>query len=84
MHVAAGAGLLATAIFGAMSAATPAAADARYPWCATYRGGSENCGFSTYEQCMFTVGGNTGFCTMNRSYTGSDAPRAQARRPRRI
>ena len=40
---------------------TPASAS----WCAQYTGamgGSENCGFSTFEQCQATVSGIGGFC----------------------
>jgi hypothetical protein len=42
-----------------------------YPWCADYggkMGGSSNCGFSTYEQCMATLSGNGGFCNRNTQY----------------
>jgi Protein of unknown function (DUF3551) len=39
---------------------TPASAS----WCAEYSGlgGTESCGFSTFEQCQATVSGNGGFC----------------------
>lgn len=43
-----------------------------YPWCAYYSGGNngggENCGFSTWEQCMTTVSGIGGFCDRNTQY----------------
>ena len=35
-----------------------------YPWCSIYSGsmgGSQNCGFSTYQQCMENVSGIGGF-----------------------
>jgi Protein of unknown function (DUF3551) len=83
LHVAASAGLVAATVLAAIFATTPAAADPRYPWCASYRTGSENCGFGSYEQCKFTVNGNGGFCIMNRSYSGPNPMRAQARKPRR-
>ena len=39
---------------------TPASAS----WCAEYSGlgGTESCGFSTFEQCQATVSGIGGFC----------------------
>jgi hypothetical protein len=42
-----------------------------YPWCALYSGamgGSSNCGFSTYQQCMADVSGIGGFCQPNDWY----------------
>jgi Protein of unknown function (DUF3551) len=66
-------GILACA--AAMSA--PAQAQ-NYPWCAYYsgsRGGAENCGFSTYEQCMATVSGIGGFCDRNTQYRGPGSRR---------
>jgi hypothetical protein len=45
-----------------------------YAWCAEYgggsRGGGTNCGFVTYEQCMWAISGNGGFCRRNLFYTG--------------
>jgi hypothetical protein len=43
-----------------------------YPWCAIYSGdmgGSENCGFTTFQQCMDDVSGIGGFCQLNNTYT---------------
>lgn len=64
-------------------------ADAQnYPWCAKYSGtmgGARNCGFSTYEQCMATVSGVTGYCARNMQYVPSVAmpgPRTHAQRRR--
>jgi uncharacterized protein DUF3551 len=34
-------------------------------WCATYRLGSINCGYSSSEQCLATVRGVGGFCQPN-------------------
>jgi len=34
-------------------------------WCAQYRWGSENCGYSSSEQCLATVRGIGGFCRPN-------------------
>lgn len=51
-----------------------------YPWCAYYGNdfGGENCGFSTYEQCMATVSGIGGICDRNTQYVppaGAPGPR---------
>jgi len=35
------------------------------PWCATYRRGVENCGYSSFEQCRATVSGLPAFCRPN-------------------
>jgi hypothetical protein len=49
-----------------------------YPWCAEYgggdMGGSTNCGFSTYEQCMVTLSGMGGFCNRNTQYVPPPGP----------
>jgi hypothetical protein len=34
-------------------------------WCASYRRGVSNCGYSSYEQCRATVLGLRGFCRPN-------------------
>jgi hypothetical protein len=34
-------------------------------WCATYRRGVSNCGYSSMEQCLATVRGLGGFCRPN-------------------
>jgi tetratricopeptide (TPR) repeat protein len=47
---------------------------AQAEWCATYRNGGNNCGFSTYAQCQAAVSGVGGFCA------GTDSQSA-ARRP---
>jgi hypothetical protein len=39
-----------------------------YPWCALYRDGVWNCGFTSYEQCEATRSGNGGFCIQNNTY----------------
>jgi hypothetical protein len=47
---------------------TPARAD----WCAEYSGGggTERCGFSTFEQCQATVRGGANFCRPSQYNTG--------------
>jgi hypothetical protein len=46
-----------------------------YPWCADYAGfGSQNCGFTTFQQCMAALSGNGGFCNANTQYVSPAAP----------
>jgi len=56
----------------ALAAAFSASAQAQnYPWCANYgghMGGSSNCGFVSFEQCMITLSGMGGFCARNTQY----------------
>jgi hypothetical protein len=65
---------LSLLLMGILFAAIAFNAGARaqnYPWCADYggkMGGSSNCGFSTYEQCMATLSGMGGFCNRNTQY----------------
>jgi hypothetical protein len=54
----------------------PAAADP-YKWCAAYRNGGNNCGFTTIEQCRASVSGVGGSCEPNQFYTGADKTSAQ-------
>jgi len=65
----------------ALAALSATAAHAQnYPWCSQYSGGmggSMNCGFSTYAQCMENVSGIGGFCMRNDTY---QPPQAGARR----
>jgi hypothetical protein len=56
--------------------AGPVAADP-YKWCAAYRNGSNNCGFTTFEQCQASVAGVGGSCEPNQFYTGPDKTSAQ-------
>lgn len=62
--------------------ADPAAADP-YKWCANYRNGGSNCGFTTFEQCQAAVSGVGGVCGPNQFYTGPDKTSAQ-RSPRQV
>jgi Protein of unknown function (DUF3551) len=62
-----------SSIIGLAGTATAAQAQ-NYPWCAYYgsdMGGSSNCGFSTYGQCMAALSGNGGFCNRNTQYLPS-------------
>ena len=56
--------------------AGPAVADP-YKWCAAYRNGGNNCGFTTIEQCRASVSGVGGTCEPNQFYTGPDKTSAQ-------
>jgi Protein of unknown function (DUF3551) len=54
-----------------------------YPWCALYRDGVWNCGFTTLQQCEATRSGNGGFCVENNTYqppAGSHPPTKVQRR----
>ncbi len=55
-----------------------------YPWCSTYSmgtGGSQNCGFTSFEQCMENVRGIGGFCDRNTQYVPpAGAPGSRTRR----
>jgi hypothetical protein len=56
-----------------------------YPWCAYYgsdMGGSENCGFVSFDQCMKTLWGNGGFCQMNTQYVPPPGPHAPLKPPK--
>lgn len=57
-----------------------------YPWCANYdsRGfGGQNCGFSTWNQCMATVSGVGGFCVPNQFYNPGYASAGRVHKKRR-
>ena len=51
------------ALGATLPAATPADA-APFPtrYCAQYKGGAENCGFSSFAQCLAALSGNGGMC----------------------
>jgi hypothetical protein len=55
-----------------------------YPWCANYDGGrglgGQNCGFSTWNQCMATVSGIGGFCVPNQFYNPGQASAERVRK----
>jgi hypothetical protein len=65
-------GLLATI---ALTIYAPAPAQAI--WCANYNSGARNCGFSTQAQCLVTVSGVGGFCsvTSDAQSTSSSGPK---------
>ncbi len=66
---------LSAACIAAVAIGTPAEAQ-NYPWCAQYsRGGGQNCGFTTFQQCLDTVRGIGGFCNPNTQYVPPPGPR---------
>jgi hypothetical protein len=71
--------LFAVGIVIGIAAAGGDAHAQNYPWCAEYgggdMGGATNCGFTTYEQCMATLGGMGGFCNRNTQYVAPSGPR---------
>jgi uncharacterized protein DUF3551 len=66
--------VLALSALGLLGTVDTSSADyLTYPWCAQMgggRGGSRNCGFWTYEQCMATLWGNGGYCEHNPLFRG--------------
>jgi hypothetical protein len=70
------------AMFAATAGIGTRAEAQNYPWCADYAGfGSQNCGFTTFQQCMAALSGNGGFCNANTQYVSPSAsPMRQARR----
>ena len=61
-----------TLVLGILIAATALCRQAQaqnYPWCAYYNGlGGTNCGFTSFAQCMATVQGIGGTCSVNTQY----------------
>ncbi len=71
--------LVAAILVGVASAMSSPAEAQNYPWCAYYGageggGGGENCGFTTFEQCMATISGMGGFCDRNTQYVPPPGP----------
>jgi hypothetical protein len=71
--------LLVFGVIGAATILTTAAKAQNYPWCAIYKGGAMNCGFTTFQQCLATVS-EAGFCIQNSTYQPSEGPRPRYRR----
>ncbi|HEX4410518.1 MAG TPA: DUF3551 domain-containing protein [Xanthobacteraceae bacterium] len=69
--------LTAGALLMAGLLTTPDARAQNYPWCAEYSedmGGSRNCGFVSFSQCMATIQGMGGFCDENNTYAPPPGP----------
>ena len=62
--------LFALGVLVAASAMGGRAEAQNYPWCAYWHGtgGSRNCGFTSYEQCMWTARGAGADCRANTQY----------------
>ena len=62
--------LFALGVLVAGSAMGGRAEAQNYPWCAYWHGtgGSRNCGFVSYEQCMWTARGAGADCRANTAY----------------
>jgi hypothetical protein len=77
--------LVALALWLAPSFIDTVSAEVLYPWCAYYggRGGGTNCGFSTFQQCLWAISGNGGNCGSNPRYYAAGAPIAAAKRRHR-
>jgi hypothetical protein len=73
--------LFPLAIFAVTAAIGMPARAQNYPWCADYAGfGSQNCGFTTIQQCQAALSGNGGFCNANTQYVSPAArPASRAR-----
>ncbi len=72
--------LFAAGLLAVTAGFSPPAQAQNYPWCATYTGslgGCQNCGFTSFEQCMDTIRGMGGFCDRNTQYV---PPGGQMRR----
>jgi len=70
-----------------LTGAGTAQAEVVYPWCAHYgkhdEGGSGNCGFTSFRQCMATVSGTGGYCARNPFYQPDEVYEDQPRHRRR-
>ncbi len=75
--------LFAAGLIAAAGALTSSAQAQNYPWCAVYGGrgggGAQNCGFTTFAQCMATLSGMGGFCNRNTQYVPPPGPHRRHR-----
>ena len=55
------AGALGLALAATAQFTAPAQADGRY--CGRERGGAENCGYYSFQQCLAAMSGNGGICS---------------------
>jgi Protein of unknown function (DUF3551) len=66
--------LAITTIFILSISAEPSAATVIYPWCAFMGRSGQNCGFTTFRQCLATLSGIGGYCGTNPWYPGLPSP----------
>ena len=75
-------GILTAVAVTAIATAKPSTAAVIYPWCANYSGrgmgGSQNCGFVSFSQCLATVRGVGGTCGSNPFYQPYPPPPSYA------
>ena len=45
-----------------------------YPWCALYKNGGQNCGFTAFQQCQAALSGGADFCQPNTLYVPPTGP----------
>lgn len=63
MRLLALAGAFGLAVVALAPSVTPADAGSYGPrYCLQYRGGGENCGFYSFNQCLAALSGNAGMC----------------------
>jgi Protein of unknown function (DUF3551) len=74
--------LFLISVIAAATVLTTAAKAQNYPWCALYKEGATNCGFTTFQQCLAHVG-NTGLCLENNTYQPPPGPHPPTRVYRR-
>ena len=80
MRLITGFGLATLVALELVTSAQPSAAMVLYPWCANYSGrpGGQNCGFTSFKQCLLTLAGNGGFCVANPWYQPYPPPTSYA------
>ena len=73
-------GSMAAIIFVLVTSSVTGNAVVLYPWCANYSGrpGGQNCGFTSFKQCLVTLAGNGGFCVANPWYQPYPPPASYA------
>ena len=54
-----------------------------YPWCALYKNGGQNCGFTAFQQCQAALSGGADFCQPNTLYVPPTGPHSLSRVQRR-
>jgi hypothetical protein len=67
--------LFVSAVLAGIAGISTRADAQNYPWCAYYKNGGTNCGFTTFDQCMATVSGIHGYCARNTQYVPVPGPR---------
>ena len=71
--------LLIISVTGLATMLATAAKAQNYPWCAIYKGGGTNCGFTSLERCLAIVS-QAGICIQNTTYQPAGGLRPRYRR----